>query len=87
MEIPNHCMACKMGAADCVLLFKASRTKKVRNKRFILNKCPCKDCLVLTMCVEECIILKHYIRKKNTSGMIDHYLISPVINWHTRKRI
>jgi hypothetical protein len=88
MEIPNHCKCCKQSVDDCVLLFRASKIRKIRNKRFLLKKCPCNDCLMIPICNETCSALKEYINTKvHDKTFIMRYFDAKPIDWLKRKGI
>lgn len=90
MELPNHCKHCRQASDDCVLLFRASKMRQIRKKRFILKKCPCNECIVVPVCDKVCELLSKYINVKipHTSQLflLEYFHCKP-INWFTRKGI
>ena len=88
MELPNHCKQCRNASDDCALLYRASKMKKIRKKRFLLKNCPCNDCLMIPICKESCHNLEIYIKAKLfEKRFVIEYFDCKSINWLTRNGV
>ena len=87
MELPAGCKQCASARNDCPILFKANKTRKIRNKRFLIKKCPCHDCIVIMICTSDCELLGKYIKEKYGTNMLGKYFEHNSINWLLRNRI
>jgi hypothetical protein len=87
MELPQSCKQCSSSKNDCPILFKANKTRKIRNKRFLIKKCPCTDCIIIMICEHDCELLNNYVKEKLGSRYLNMYFGNSEINWLKRNRI